>query len=77
VTDANDAGNGDMSVGERIEAWRWRKRMTKAQLADAAGVSRPSISRLIRGVHGMRIGTLELVVEALGLTMEEFYGPVD
>jgi|AXCI01.1.fsa_nt_gi transcriptional regulator with XRE-family HTH domain len=65
------------SVGSRIKFLRERKRMNKAQLARAVGVSDVAVNYWERG-HIKQIGhhRLTLLASTLGATMDELLGVV-
>lgn len=54
-------------VGESVATWRKLQRLTAAQLADRAGVSRSTLSRLERGDLGVSLETVLRVLRALGV----------
>jgi DNA-binding XRE family transcriptional regulator len=54
------------SLGENISVARRRRKLTQSNLADAAGVTRATIRRLEKGEAGITIGTLAMVLLALG-----------
>lgn len=66
-----------MDLSERIAAWRKAKGMSQRDLAKAVGVSVAAVYQW-EGTGESKTSPsqvhLELVVEALGLTMERFYG---
>lgn len=53
-------------VGEHLATWRKLQNLTAEQLADRAGVSRPTISKLEHGDLGVGLGVLLEVLRALG-----------
>lgn len=58
------------NVPRSIRAIRHRKGWRQADLANSSGTSREIISRLERGgLHGVTLGSLETVAEALGATL--------
>ena len=63
-----------MELGTRIASWRRAKGLTQRQLADKVGVTDAAVSLWESG-RGVRQVNLEAIVQALGLTMAEFYGP--
>jgi transcriptional regulator with XRE-family HTH domain len=54
-------------VAEDLVTWRKLRGLTQAQLADRAGVSRDTMSRLERGEGGISLETLLRTLRALGL----------
>ncbi len=55
-----------MSLGEEIRAARLTREWSQQQLAEAAGVSRPTVAR-VEGGEDVSTATLEKVAAALGL----------
>ncbi|MGD9793016.1 MAG: helix-turn-helix domain-containing protein [Acidimicrobiia bacterium] len=53
-------------VGLNIATWRKLQNLTGQQLAERAGVSRPTISKLEHGDLGVGLGVLLEVLRALG-----------
>lgn len=53
-------------VGQNIATWRKLQNLTGEQLAERAGVSRPTIYKLERGDLGVGLGVLFEVLRALG-----------
>jgi transcriptional regulator with XRE-family HTH domain len=53
-------------VGENIATWRKLQNLTGEQLAERAGVSRPTISKLEHGDLGVGLGVFLEVLRALG-----------
>ncbi|WP_054953104.1 helix-turn-helix domain-containing protein [Flaviflexus massiliensis] len=58
-----------MSIGQQIRRARDEQGLTQVELAERAGVSRPTVARAECGV-AISIATLEKIVGALGLTVE-------
>lgn len=54
-------------VASSLEAWRKLRGLTQVQLADRAGVSRETISRLERADGGVSTENLLRVLRALGI----------
>lgn len=65
-----------MDVPIRIRSWRKVKDLTQTELAEAAGVTVSAVSYWEAGKTSPKQEHLESVVEALGLTMAQFYGPI-
>ena len=67
----------EVNLGERIAAWRRARGLTQRALAEAIGVT-PAAVYQWEGTGDSRTSpsqsNLEAVVEALGLTIERFYG---
>lgn len=55
------------AVGRRVKRLRTVKGMTQAQLARAAGILRPNLSRIESGKHRPSIETIEKIAAALKL----------
>ncbi|HEY5457309.1 MAG TPA: helix-turn-helix transcriptional regulator [Acidothermaceae bacterium] len=53
-------------VGQNVATWRKLQNLTGEQLAERAGVSRPTIYKLERGDLGVGLGVLLEVLRALG-----------
>jgi len=66
-----------MDLGTRLRLWREWKGLNQSQLAEAAGVSRSAMCQY-EGAGKYKLspsqGTLAAIVDALGLSMEKFYG---
>ena len=58
-------------VGRRIRELRSRKEMTQDQLARAAGMIRPNLSRIEAGKHRPTLDTLEKIARALKVTIAD------
>lgn len=67
-------GGEPVAVGLRVELLRREARLTQAQLAARAGVSRVTVCYLEQGRGRARMRTLEAVGEALGVSVEELLG---
>lgn len=65
-----------MDLGARIDGWRKARGMTQLELAKRAGRSRAAISYYVRGQETPSHKALCDIVDALGLTMERFYGRI-
>jgi transcriptional regulator with XRE-family HTH domain len=55
-------------VAEDLTTWRRLRSLTQAQLADRAGVSRETLSRLENGDGGVGLENVLRVLRALGIT---------
>jgi transcriptional regulator with XRE-family HTH domain len=68
-----------MDLGKRIASWREVKGLSRQALAKRVGVSAAAVYQW-EGSGGHQtspsMSHLEAVVEALGLTMERFYGRI-
>lgn len=61
-------------MGEIIKKLREEKRMSQEELAEAAGISRPTLSMIELGKAGsVRTGTLEAIAKALGVSVSVFF----
>lgn len=65
-----------MLINERLTRWREHKDMTKSALAAAAETTPQAIGRYEAGDSEPSLEMLERLVDALGMTMAEFYGAV-
>jgi transcriptional regulator with XRE-family HTH domain len=54
-------------LADDLVTWRKLRGLTQAQLADRAGVSRDTLSRLENGTGGVSLETLVRILRALGL----------
>jgi transcriptional regulator with XRE-family HTH domain len=64
-------------VGSRLRELRELKRVNIRQLSLAAKVSATSVDRIESGVSGATIKVLEKLTHALGVSLAEFFGPMD
>lgn len=62
-----------MGVGERIKTLREKSGFTQNFLADKAGVSQTHLRRVELGQADITVGHLQLVCDALGITLKEFF----
>ena len=58
--------NGQRRIGEELATWRRLRRLTAAQVADRAGISRYTVMRLENG-EGATMENLLRVARALGV----------
>jgi transcriptional regulator with XRE-family HTH domain len=65
-----------MDLGARIVAWRKVRNITQRGLAKKIGKTAGAVCQWERGTNSPTVESLETLVEALGLTMAEFYGDV-
>ncbi|MBX3196103.1 MAG: helix-turn-helix transcriptional regulator [Microbacteriaceae bacterium] len=56
------------TVGSQLAAWRKLLGYTSAQVAERAGISRPTLSKLENGDPGVTMQTLLAVARALGVS---------
>lgn len=59
--------------GRLLRHWRVKRGLSQAQLAAAVSLSRPTITQVEGGSHGLTEANRRAVVAALNLTMHEFY----
>ncbi len=57
-----------LALGERLVEWRKLQDLTAEQVAQRAGVSKPTLWKLESGDPGVSLGVLLDVVRALGFT---------
>ena len=62
-----------MDVGKRIQEMRGRCQLTQNKLADKAGVSQTHLRRVELGQADITIGHLQLLCDAMGITIQEFF----
>jgi transcriptional regulator with XRE-family HTH domain len=58
--------NGQRRIGEQLATWRRLRRLTAAQVADRAGLSRQTVMRLENG-EGASMESMLRVARALGV----------
>jgi transcriptional regulator with XRE-family HTH domain len=63
-------------IGERLATWRRLRGLTAAQVADRAGITRVTLSRLEAGTGGTSLENTLRVARALGI-MDELAASVD
>ncbi|MCS5715661.1 helix-turn-helix domain-containing protein [Herbiconiux sp. CPCC 205716] len=54
-------------IGENLAAWRKLQSITSAQLAERAGISRSTLSKIEHGDAGVGLGAVLAVSRALGV----------
>lgn len=62
-----------MDVGNRIKQLREKNNYSQNYLADIAGMSQTHLRRVELGAADITVGHLELVCEALGISLKEFF----
>ncbi len=62
-----------MDVGKRIKDIREKSGMTQNGLADRAGISQTHLRRVELGQADITVGHLQLVCDALGMTLQDFF----
>lgn len=65
-----------MDLGSRILAWLRARDMTQKALAAKVDVSPGAVTAWVKNESDPTHKNLEAIVDALGLTMAEFYGPL-
>lgn len=65
------ARQGQAQLGERIRKLRKQAGLTQKELAERSGIGRVTLSRLERGDHSPRYGTLVALAEALGVSVTD------
>jgi transcriptional regulator with XRE-family HTH domain len=65
-----------MNVGLRIAMWRKWKGWTQHQLADAVEFTNAAVYQWETGRTTPSLESLQKIVDALGISMERFYGRV-
>lgn len=63
----------EMSVGERIRYFRLVKGFSQEALALEANINTAFVGHLERGLKSPTVNTLEKIVKALGITLEELF----
>jgi transcriptional regulator with XRE-family HTH domain len=67
--------NGQRRIGEELAIWRRLRRLTAAQVADRAGLSRHTVMRLENG-QGASLESVLRVARALGV-LDSLVGSID
>ncbi len=62
-----------MNIGERIRMLRDKSGYTQNALAERAGVSQTHLRRVELGQADITVGHLELVCDALGISLRDFF----
>ena len=64
-----------MTRGETMRMWREKRGLTQPELAKLSGISQVTISALEIGRNsGGNLDTIELLADALGLSIDEYVG---
>ena len=64
-----------MTRGEIMRMWREKRGLTQPELAKLSGISQVTISALEIGRNsGGNLDTIELLADALGLSIDEYVG---
>lgn len=62
-----------MNVGETIRKLREKNGYSQMRLAELAGVSQTHLRRVELGAADITVGHLQLVCDALGVTLKDFF----
>ncbi len=62
-----------MNVGKRIKGLREKAGLTQNGLALKAGMSQTHLRRVELGQAGITVDHLEIICDALGITLKEFF----
>ena len=62
-----------MDVGKRIKELRERNKYSQNYLADIAGISQTHLRRVELGKADITVGHLQLVCDALGISLKDFF----
>ncbi len=62
-----------MDVGNRIKQLRERNKYSQNYLADIAGISQTHLRRVELGTADITVGHLQLVCDALGISLKDFF----
>lgn len=63
----------DQFLSARIRQLRDAANLTQQELADLAGITVPTISRVENGHIGLNVGTLGVICRALGISLARFF----
>ena len=64
-----------MTRGETMRMWRERARLTQCELAKLSGISQATMCAVEIGRNsGGNLDTIELLADALGLSIDEYVG---
>ena len=66
-----------MKVGERIKQLRESEGLTQNALAEKASISQSHLRRVELGLTRITTDHLELICDALNITMSQFYEPTN
>jgi transcriptional regulator with XRE-family HTH domain len=61
-------------MGRRLQKLRKERDMSRAQLAELAGISREYVRNLEAGTYDPTVGTLQKLAKALGVPVTELLG---
>lgn len=60
-------------VGQRIRTYRQKANMTQEELAERAELHHTYIGQVERGEKNLTLGSLERILDALGLSFSDFF----
>ena len=63
-----------MTRGETMRKWRKKSGMSQYELADLSGVTQKTIWALEHDKNNGSVTTVELIADALGLSIDEYVG---
>lgn len=66
-----------MEVGKRIEELREKRGYSQNRLAEWAGVSQTHLRRVELGEADITVGHLQLICDALGISLKDFFSESD
>lgn len=64
-----------MDVGIRLKQLREQNKYSQNYLADLAGISQTHLRRVELGIADITVGHLQLICDALGISLHEFFYP--
>ena len=62
-----------MEIGNRIKSLRLKRGYSQNMLADIAGISQTHLRRVELGQADITVGHLELICDALGISLQQFF----
>ena len=66
-----------MEIGNRIKSLRLKRGYSQNMLADIAGISQTHLRRVELGQADITVGHLELICDALGISLQQFFETED
>lgn len=66
----------DVDLAVRIRYWMDRAGLNGVQLAEAIGVSPPTVYNWRNGERGATLSNVAAIADACGVTVSEFWGPI-
>lgn len=73
----NGATEADKIVAAEIRAELARQQISQAALAERLGVSRPYVTRRLKGDTPISVGDVAAIADILGVPVANFTAPVD